>query len=349
MVKTKEPLPSEEPIKADENNPRRVRVSKAKILSGMVLALIIATVWTNPQLIKQAYDYIEARHTQNVVVDKEPDAIELLTRQVADLQRELEATQARLDSQVIPSANLAIDDESMTELKSKIAAIEKQNLNVIDSKADVAIVLGLVTRLDKAEDGINKLAKVSDDGALILSAAMLVKEAAAKNQPYAYEAEVLEQLAQGDEKIKEPVAIMVKYAVVGIKSPVYLSEQFNQIYDRLLEKQKEDFAKTWKDRLNNRLNQIIKVKRVNKEETPEFKQDKTLEEVKNLVDAEDFAKAVAVLNDPQNQNLVTDNALLQWRSETGARVEFENALSKISTHSLALMKVNYIKKETRND
>lgn len=46
-------------------------------------------------------------------------------------------------------------------------AVEKTNLNVIDSKADVATVLGLLTRVDKLEDKLDKMAKVTDEGALI--------------------------------------------------------------------------------------------------------------------------------------------------------------------------------------
>ncbi|MFR8206394.1 MAG: hypothetical protein ACLU99_08700 [Alphaproteobacteria bacterium] len=39
---------------------------------------------------------------------------------------------------------------------------------MIDSKADVATtVLGLLTRVDKLEDKLDKMAKVTDEGALI--------------------------------------------------------------------------------------------------------------------------------------------------------------------------------------
>ena len=77
----------------------------------------------------------------------------------------------------------------------------------------------------------------------------------------------------------QPVAEIVKYAPQGIKSKKALAASFNKIYAELLEQQKEEFAKTWKDRLNSKLNEIIKVKRV-KEEAPEFEEDKVLYSVR---------------------------------------------------------------------
>lgn len=53
---------------------------------------------------------------------------------------------------------------------------------------------------------------------------MMIKEAAAKGEPFAYEAEVLDLLARGDEKISQPVAEIVKYAPQGIKSKKTLTD-----------------------------------------------------------------------------------------------------------------------------
>lgn len=101
---------------------------------------------------------------------QEPDPLETLRQEVGSLQRQLADMQYRLENQAPTTANVMIDDESLAEMKDRLNAIEKQNLNVIDSKADVALVLGLLTRMDKAEAQMGKLAKISDDGALILSA-----------------------------------------------------------------------------------------------------------------------------------------------------------------------------------
>lgn len=275
MVKTEDSGTKEKP--AAEKMPK-AGVSKLKLFVWLVVILAVIGAAAYPQAVKKAYVYLEELHRRNAV--QEPDPLETLRQEVGSLQRQLADMQYRLENQAPTTANVMIDDESLAEMKDRLNAIEKQNLNVIDSKADVALVLGLLTRMDKAEAQMGKLAKISDDGALILSATMMIKEAAAKGEPFAYEAEVLDLLARGDEKISQPVAEIVKYAPQGIKSKKTLTDGFNKIYTELLEQQKEEFAKTWKDRLNSKLNEIIKVKRV-KEEAPEFEEDKVLEKAKN--------------------------------------------------------------------
>lgn len=343
MVKTEDSGTKEKP--AAEKMPK-AGVSKLKLFVWLVVILAVIGAAAYPQAVKKAYVYLEELHRRNAV--QEPDPLETLRQEVGSLQRQLADMQYRLENQAPTTANVMIDDESLAEMKDRLNAIEKQNLNVIDSKADVALVLGLLTRMDKAEAQMGKLAKISDDGALILSATMMIKEAAAKGEPFAYEAEVLDLLARGDEKISQPVAEIVKYAPQGIKSKKTLTDGFNKIYTELLEQQKEEFAKTWKDRLISKLNEIIKVKRV-KEEAPEFEEDKVLEKAKKLVDAGKIAKAVSLLDEAQHKDAAADAALSGWMSEARARIEFDRAVSRISTHSLALMKVNYLKGETNHD
>ena len=257
MVKTEDSGTKEKP--AAEKMPK-VGVSKLKLFVWLVVILAVIGAAAYPQAVKKAYVYLEELHRRNAV--QEPDPLETLRQEVGSLQRQLADMRYRLENQAPTTANVMIDDESLAEMKDRLNAIEKQNLNVIDSKADVALVLGLLTRMDKAEAQMGRLAKISDDGALILSATMMIKEAAAKGEPFAYEAEVLDLLARGDEKISQPVAEIVKYAPQGIKSKKTLTDGFNKIYTELLEQQKEEFAKTWKDRLNSKLNEIINVKRV---------------------------------------------------------------------------------------
>ena len=337
MVKTEDSGTKEK--SAAEKMPK-AGVSKLKLFVWLFVILVVIGAAAYPQAVKKAYVYLEELQRRNAA--QEPDPLDVLRQRLDALQRQLADMQYKLDNQELTTAKVTIDDESLTEMKEKLNTIEKQNLNVIDSKADVALVLGLLTRMDKAEAQMNKLAKISDDGALILNATMMIKDAAARGEPFAYEAEVLELLAKGDEKISQPVAEIVKYAAQGIKSKKALAADFDAIYAEVLEQQKEEFAKTWKDRLNSKLNEIIKVKRV-KEEKPEFEEDKILEKAKKLVDTGKIAKAVSLLDEAQYKDAAADAALSSWLSEARARIEFDRAVSRIATHSLALMKVNYLK------
>lgn len=337
MVKTEDFGTKDKPV---AKKTPKIAFSKLKLAAWTLVILVVIGAAAYPQAVKKAYVYLEELQRRNAA--QEPDPLDVLRQRLDALQRQLADMQYKLDNQELTTAKVTIDDESLTEMKEKLNTIEKQNLNVIDSKADVALVLGLLTRMDKAEAQMNKLAKISDDGALILSATMMIKDAAARGEPFAYEAEVLELLAKGDEKISQPVAEIVKYAAQGIKSKKALAADFDAIYAEVLEQQKEEFAKTWKDRLNSKLNEIIKVKRV-KEEKPEFEEDKILEKAKKLVDTGKIAKAVSLLDEAQHKDAAADAALSSWLSEARVRIEFDRAVSRIATHSLALMKVNYLK------
>lgn len=165
MVKTEDSGTKEKP--AAEKMPK-AGVSKLKLFVWLVVILAVIGAAAYPQAVKKAYVYLEELHRRNAV--QEPDPLETLRQEVGSLQRQLADMQYRLENQAPTTANVMIDDESLAEMKDRLNAIEKQNLNVIDSKADVALVLGLLTRMDKAEAQMGRLAKISDDGALILSA-----------------------------------------------------------------------------------------------------------------------------------------------------------------------------------
>ncbi len=345
MVKSKEDGPE-----TKQENPAEPKTAKFKFSpfrAGIWLFLILALLFVlrNPRIATDVWSKI-----QNIRFDADPaedNAVAALNEEVRGLYRQIADLNMRMN-EISQTAPVMIDDAELAEFRERFNAIEKQNLNVIDSKADVATVLGLITRLDRAEEKLDALGKVTDDGALILSAAMMVKEAADRSGSFEYEAEVLSQLAQGNAKIKDSVEILTKYSKAGVHTEAYLQDEFQKVYAALLKQQKAEFAKNWKDRLNSKLNEIIKVKRVNKE-APEFQADKALEKARQLVDDGEIFRAAALLESPENADLAADAGLAGWLKNVEAKHEVDSAVSRISTYSLALMKVNHIKKETKND
>lgn len=338
MVKHKEIISQPEEAEVIEKTPAKVRLSVRKIIYWVVVFLVIYFIWKNPNVVDKYIDYAKSLNNSQVVEEVEETNIEDLFTQVSQLQNEIN----NLKNVQHPVA-LGVSPEELQKFEARIEAIEKQNLNVIDSKADVATVLGVITRLDKVEESLDKLAKVTDQGALVLSATMLIKEAADNGQQFEYETEILQLLAKGDIKLNEPIATITKYSKDGIQTKSYLINEFESIYKALLKEQKKEFEKTWKDRINSKFNEIVKVKRVNKN-TPEFAADKQIELVKKLIESGNLPKALKELALIDNKNIQEDKALTNWVESAKARVGFDEAISKISTYSLALMKVNYIKK-----
>lgn len=306
----------------------------------VVIAIIIAVgvMVKNPQLLttmKKWWSEYANPSVNEVTIDNNQNEIELLQKEISELRSEL--------------SSLSQEQNDIEELKNRFETMEKTNLGVLEAKADASTVLGVVTRLDKLEEKVETLARVTDDSALILTAVLMVKDTAERGTIFSYEAEILSQLAQNNLKIKEPIAVIEKTAVEGIKSDVYLVNSFADIYKEISKQQKKEFEKSWKDRINNKLNEFIKVRRTN-QSVPEYEGNKPLDEIRNLVNKEDFSGALSLLNSDENKEWVEKySSLKNWMLQVQNKLNFNAAIKQIANNSLAVMKVNSIKKEINND
>ena len=69
-----------------------------------------------------------------------------MQNQIAMLRTELFNLKSAL-----PAEGEPVDVQKLNELYDKFDAIEKTNMNIINSKADASALLGMMTRLDEAE------------------------------------------------------------------------------------------------------------------------------------------------------------------------------------------------------
>lgn len=328
-------------VKATENKEEQPVEVKKSGVRGVVLKLVVLAllaggayaVWQNPQLLETAKKALvsDKRSETTISEAEKPSQNVLLTQTISNLSNQV---------------NYLLNNHNKTDvsaLTQKLENMEINNSNIIKSKADVAAVLGIVTRLDRLEAQVNRLAQVSDENAVVLTAAMLVKEAAERGGSFEYEAEIFKQIAADTPDIAAEVAVIEKYAPKGIVSKSYLKESFEDVYAELLKEQREAYEKTWKDRINNKLSEYIKVKRVN-EDAPAFVANSELVHMKEVVEAGDIKKAIFEAESLPNQELLNNFKLKEWVEKARAYVEFNDAVSKISLHYLAVMKVNFIKK-----
>ena len=204
-------------VKSVENKP--VEVSKSQIAATAKKAMlrivfwvlflgILYGLWLNPQIITNMVKFISMQTATEESQEENTVREDEFYRRMTVLQNQINQLQNQISS--LPEGSSATVD--LSRFDSKLEAIEKQNLNVIDSKADVATVLGIITRLDKIEERLDTLAKISDDGALVLTATMMVKESSENGTNFAYEAEILQQLAKNDTAIQGDVETISRYA-----------------------------------------------------------------------------------------------------------------------------------------
>ena len=320
--------------------PKKNQLKKAfyKLLFLVAVAGAAYVLWKNPQLTQKIRAALNSNNTVEATSGLEGQ-LSNLNAQLQNLQYQFYELANRQDQGILAE---------FQQLSERMDAVEKTNLNVIDSKADVATVLGLLTRVDKLEDKLDKMAKVTDEGALILTAVMLVKDGAERGGSFEYEIEVLQQIASDNLQVRQPIEIMAQYAAEGIATREELDNSFSKIYAKMLKAQKNAFEKTWKDRLNSKLSEIVQIKRVN-EHAPKFEANQGLEAVKQAVDDGNLQQAVWELSKPSNAALLQDEELREWQKAAQANVNFHNAVSRISASSLAMMKVNFLKNVTKNN
>ena len=319
---------AETPIEEEKVKRGSFKKALIKLLVLFILAAAAYGAWKNPALI----DKVKGLFSSQPKVDVYQQQIDALTMQMQSLQQQLAATKAQ------------IKEPDLSAFDERIKGIEKMNLNVIDSKADVATVLGVVTRMDKAEQKLDKLTAVTDNSALVLTGVLLVKDSAERGGNFEYEVEVLSNIAADNPQMAKEVQNLVPFAKEGISSELELVKDFDAIYANLLDKQKTDFDKTWKERLNTKLSEIVQIKKTN-ENAPEFSADKNLENIKKYVDAGELSKAASLLMLPENQEWVQNEALQQWVKKVQAREEFYDLIEDLSASSLAALKVNFLKKK----
>ena len=319
---------AETPIEEEKVKHGSFKKALVKLLVLFILAAAAYGIWKNPALIDEAKSLFSRQPKEDVYQQQ----IDALTMQMQSLQQQLAATRAQ------------IKEPDLSAFDERIKGIEKMNLNVIDSKADVATVLGVVTRMDKAEQKLDKLTAVTDDSALVLTGVLLVKDSAERGGNFEYEVEVLSNIAAENPQMAKEVQNLVPFAKEGISSELDLVKEFDEIYTNLWEQQKTDFDKTWKERLNTKLSEIVQIKKTN-ENAPEFSADKKLENIKQYVDDGELFKAASLLMLPENQEWMQNEVLQQWVKKVQAREEFYDLIEDLSASSLAALKVNFLKKK----
>lgn len=315
---------------------RKKFISKP-IVSMMVVAAVVVLgykLWENPLLLKQAKDFLFVGSKSEDVYQKQ---ITSLKQQISELQDSLSELKIKVSNPDFSEINKRIDD------------IQQISVNTIKSKADVEAVLGLVVRMDNAEGKITDLAKVTNESALVLTAAMLVKDAGERGGQFVYEAEVLSELAAENYKIAKEVTRLNELAEEGVPSVKELQEAFSEVFvARYPEVTEEELvANNWKDRIYHQISKVVKIKNKNgatQNEVELSKDDKVWLIVNDVVMTGDINKAIAIVNKPINKSVAEDENMQSWLKKANMYKDFYDSISRISANSLAVMKVKFLKK-----
>lgn len=284
-------------------------------------------LWKNPQFIEQ----LQNQFNQQDQTDPYAEHFHNLQNQISQLQNQLYKT------------NSKIENLGFLELKEHVKNLEKINLNIIDSKADVNTILGVITRMDAAEQKINNLSEVTDSSALLLTGILLVKDAADRGQKFEYEAEVLSQIAADNPQAFQQTQKLKNFAASGIPADIELAIEFEQAQTNFLSKKAPSSEQTWKERLNSKFNEIVQIKKLD-QSAPQPSVYNDLKNAKKLIENGNILRAAELLQKTSDPELKNSEEIQNWIKKVNNREEFYQTISAMSAYALAALKVNNLQK-----
>ena len=338
MVKEKKlEVVDEHQQKQSKKNVKIYFLWTGRILVWSFLLAFLLWLWLKPEIVYRLTENVKQIFLSDENLDKTNPSISQLQKEINELRisfLNLGANQNRLAAK-IPNEDV-------------IQNLDSNYNKLVNEKADTSVVMGLITRLDKIEQRVDKLAKISDQGALILTSVMFIKDSAEKGQSFAYEAELLKMLSEGNETITLPVQTILSFSEKNLFSTVSLQQQFEDIFRTIvkLEKNKNLKEKSWKEIFNQKLNEYVQVRRTDVDDkNSENSEENILENILSAVRQDNLSLAVDILTQPNNQYLLQYSDLNQWLIRAKDNVAFYKAISEISHQALALMKLNYVKQD----
>lgn len=207
------------------------------------------------------------------------------------------------------------------------------------SKADTDEIINLNNQINSVRNFTQKLSQTSNTGALLLTSAMLIRDNTLKGLNCKNEAEGLKILAQNIDNISQDVEFVSSHCNMDFVSDKTITKNFNNIYNQIEENLKPQEAQNWKQRLSEKLGEYVQISKHNQQQTEEYNLLEALLPVKNLVNNGDFSLALKELSKPENQNLLADENIKNWYTQTKNQLDFYQYLSNIINASLLIMKV----------
>ena len=313
--------------------PEKIKILKKAVYPVAAVVLVAGAAW----------GYLVAKQSSTEVLEVKVSSPEIarLESRIAHLERDIR-NHIQNDAPITPA--------DIIDLNEKFNNLNKINAEILDSKASLSSIMGLVERIDALESEVKKLHRGTSNSALVLTAAAMVESAAKKHQPFMYEASVLEELSRGT-PMEKSAQIIAGLSIKGIPSREELIDRFIKLYEiSFIEKQEATDApapaaaqqpKDWKTNLKNKFESMLVVEKIGEGGELELSRpEPSIDDVYRLVRDGDFE--TAVLKMTADKNYQTE-AFEIWIEETRAEKIFNKQMAKIKALTLGEMKAETLK------
>ncbi len=266
---------------------------------------------------------------------------EIITKQINTSSRISDDQENLKNKIVILSRNIDTLSNALLNEREKFDLLQKNVDHFNASKVNASEILAINNQLRNLENQTQKLAKTSNNGALLLTSAMLIKDTILHGQTCEMEAEALKILADNISSISKDVDFIYSHCSINFISDKSLIDSFNKIYT---EETKPVIEKDWKKRITSKVNEYVKISTINDKNSAQV-YDKTefLEKIRSFVNNNDFNSAIKEI---ENQKEILENQNIKfWYQQTKNQLTFYKSLSNIIANALQIMKVE----NARND
>ncbi len=212
-----------------------------------------------------------------------------------------------------------------------------------NTKAEKSELIALKNQISALNQEIEILSKKTNKNAMILTAALMIKDEAKKGTEFQTQALLLDNLAQS-ENTKAEVATINSYAKQGVLSDAQLTNDFNKTYKELLQAQQDAFNASQKTSIKTKLDEFIKITKISKS-SPDFVPNQDLEELKILVEHKNFDQASQKLNKISPNNFQINEKLNDWNDNIKRRQTLFKAIDAIIAKTIIAIDLHAFNKE----
>lgn len=232
-------------------------------------------------------------------------------------------------------------NQSIDNLSAEISEIQDKNKHFLNIKADSSVVLSLVEKVNAIENKLQKFSQTSNEGALLLTSAMMIKEEISQGNSFVFEAQMLKTLSYNEPDISIDVEYIYKNSEKRFPSDKIIVDDFSKLYSKLVSKHTPPVETDWKKRIKQKVDEYVKVNQQldNVEENTVLNE---LDAIKQLVDNYEFSKVFEIVHASTN-NLKDEDGISEWMELIQTKQTVLKALQKIASQSLVIMKVQNLK------
>ncbi len=270
--------------------------------------------------------------------------VNVLEREVAALKdRPIVEQVAGVSENLLNQKIAAVRDELEYRL-AQITVAENKNESVIESTAktkDESAKQSVAERKVLPETQIITLAaeEKKTQEVLLASGAIIVRDLAEQGVSFAYEAEVLQILARGNDLAENYVRTVRMFANVGVLGKTQLIRNFEKVFFELNTAQTKSEAQStenmsaqkWYEQAWTWLKATVVVRKG--QEKPVFSPEK--DEVYELVHEGRFQDAVNAMKLSEKYAKVASKPLNEWYLQVSRYIQFNNAVSGLIMNALA--------------